>query len=241
MNKLTIVKRLESLNMGVFTTSHASALFDKNIESTRVLLSRLAKEGILTRVKRGYYCLPSTNVLSVASNIYPPSYVSLWAAFEYYGTTAQSPQVIDIINSDKSSRRKLSLETGHFELRFVKTHTSFIYGIEKVYLDGKTTFIAEKEKAIIDGLVFNEYVPLGEVTEAIRDGVNVERAIKYADMSEKQVVMKRLGYLLSQEGLDCDPVDFRDLSDTFVLLDPSFSRVGTYDSKWHVIDNRRER
>lgn len=236
-----IVKRLESLNMGVFTPSHISALFDKNIESTRVLLSRLAKEGILTRVKRGVYCLPSTNVLSVASNIYSPSYVSLWAAFEYYGTTTQSPQIIDIINADKSGRRELSLEGGQFTLRFVKTYTSFIYGIEKVYLDGKTAFIAEKEKAIIDGLFFNEYVPLDEVTNAIRDGVKVEKAIQYAEMSEKQVVMKRLGYLLSHEGFDCDPDDFCDLSDTFVPLDPSFSRGGTYDSTWHIIDNRREK
>ncbi|MFW5903958.1 MAG: type IV toxin-antitoxin system AbiEi family antitoxin domain-containing protein [Candidatus Saliniplasma sp.] len=53
MDKLTIIKRLESSSLAVFTTSQASALFDKGIESTRVLLSRLAKQGILVRVKRG--------------------------------------------------------------------------------------------------------------------------------------------------------------------------------------------
>ena len=239
MNRLTIVKRLESMNISVFTPSQISALFDKNIGTTRVLLSRLAQERILVRVKRGEYCLPSTNVLSIASNMYPLSYVSLWATFEYYGTTTQSPQVIDVINIDTSRTRTLSLEGGQFKLRFIKTQKSFMYGIEKISLDGKTTFIAEKEKAIIDGLYFNEYVPLGEVTEAIRSGVNVNKAIQYANMSKKQVIMKRLGYLLSQEGFDCDPGDFHDVSDTFILLDPSFSRRGTYDSTWHVIDNRR--
>jgi len=241
MDKLTIIKRLESSSIAVFTTSQASALFDKEIESTRVLLSRLAKEGILVRVKRGHYCLPSTNVLSVVSNIYTPSYVSLWAAFEHYGTTTQSPQVIDVINTIKSGKRELSLDEGRFESRFVKTDESFLYGIEKTYLDGKVTFIAKKEKAIIDGLLFNKYVPLGEVQEAIKYGVDTEKAIEYAARSKKQVVKKRLGYLLDQEGYNCDPKRFDDLSETYVPLDPSFPRRGKYDSKWHVIDNRRQR
>jgi len=240
MDRLTIIKRLESSSIAVFTTSQASALFNKDIESTRVLLSRLVKERILVRVKRGHYCLPSTNVLSVASNIYTPSYVSLWAAFEHYGTTTQSPQVIDVINTNKSGKLELSLEEGIFESRFVKTDESFLYGMEKIYLDGKVTFIAEKEKAIIDGLLFNEYVPLGEIREAIRDGIDIEKAIGYAARTEKQVVKKRLGYLLDQEGFDCDPERFEDMSDTYVPLDPSLPRRGRYDSKWHVIDNRAE-
>ncbi len=241
MDKLTIIKRLESSSMAVFTTSQVSALFDKDIKSTRVLLSRLAKEGILVRVKRGHYCLPSTNVLSVVSNIYTPSYVSLWAAFEHYGTTTQSPQVIDVINANKSGKRELSLDEGRFESRFVKTDKSFLYGIEKSYLDGKVAFIAEKEKAIIDGLLFSDYVPLGEVQEAIKDGIDTDKAIEYASRSKKQVVKKRLGYLLNQEGFDCDPERFDNLSDTYVPLDPSFCRRGEYDSKWRIIDNRRQR
>ena len=241
MDKLTIIKRLESSSMAVFTTSQVSALFDKDIKSTRVLLSRLAKEGILVRVKRGHYCLPSTNVLSVVSNIYTPSYVSLWAAFEHYGTTTQSPQVIDVINANKSGKRELSLDEGRFESRFVKTDKSFLYGIEKSYLDGKVDFIAEKEKAIIDGLLFSDYVPLGEVQEAIKDGIDTDKAIEYASRSKKQVVKKRLGYLLNQEGFDCDPERFDNLSDTYVPLDPSFCRRGEYDSKWRIIDNRRQR
>lgn len=224
--------------MAVFTPSNIAAFFDKNIESARVLLSRLTKEGILVRVKRGYYCLPSTNVLSVASNIYPPSYVSLWTAFEYYGTTTQSPRIIDVINSDKSRKTKLSLEAGVFTLRFVKTQKALIYGIKKIYLDGKTAFIAEKEKAIVDGLMFHKYVSMGEIVEAMKEDLNLERLVEYARRSKKQVVMKRLGYLLNREGFNCIPDDFHGLSDTFVPLDPSLPRKGSYDSKWHVIDNR---
>ncbi len=238
MNKLNIVKKLKSSSMAVFTPSNIAAFFDKNIESARVLLSRLTKEGILVRVKRGFYCLPSTNVLSVASNVYPPCYVSLWAAFEHYGTTTQSPRIIDVINPNKSRKTRISLEEGVFTLRFVKTQRSLIYGIKKVYLDGKIAFIAEKEKAIVDGLMFNKYIPIGEIVEAIKDDVYVDRLVEYAQRSKKQVVMKRLGYLLDQEGFRCHPDDFQELSDTFIPLVPSFPRRGSYDSKWYVIDNR---
>lgn len=236
-----MVKRLESSKIAVFTTSQISTILDKDIENTRVLLSRLEKEGTLSRVKRGHYCLPSTPVLTVASNIYTPSYVSLWAAFEHHGTTTQSPRIIDVININKSARRGLSLEEGDYELRFVKTDRSYIYGIEKKLLDGKTAFIAEKEKAIVDGLLFNEYVPLDEVIEAIRSGVEKDKVMRYAKMSEKKVAMKRLGFLLNEEGFECDPTDFGGLSDTYVPLDPSLERRGKYDPTWRVIDNRRER
>lgn len=241
MDKLTTVRRLESLRVAVFTPSQVSALLDKDIAGTRVMLSRLARDGVLIRVKRGYYCLPSAPVLSVASSIYSPSYVSLWAAFDYYGTTTQSPQVIDVMNTDHSGKRELSIEEGEFTLRFVRTKESFIYGVDKVYLNGKAAFIADKEKAVVDGLLFNKYLPLNEVVEAISDGVEVEVAIEYANRSGKQVVMKRLGYLLDQGGFHCSPDDFDGLSDTYVPLDPTFPRRGNYDPEWRVIDNRGRR
>ncbi len=241
MDRLSIVQRLDSLRISVFTTSQVSALLDKNIHNTKMLLSRLTKDGVLTRVKKGHYCLPSSPILSVASNIYTPSYVSLWSAFDHYGTTTQSPQVIHVINTDKSGNREIALEEGEFKLRFIKTDRSFLYGFKKIYQDGKSVFVAEKEKAIIDGLWFHKYVPLGEVIEAIKDGIDIEKAVNYAKKSEKQVVMKRLGYLMSEEDLECEPDDFEGLSDTFVPLDPSFPRKGSFDSKWHVIDNRRQK
>jgi len=240
MDKLSFVKRLESSNMSVFTIAQISSVLHKNIESTRVLLSRFTKEGVLVRIKRGRYCLPSAHILSVSTNIYPPSYVSLWAAFEYYGTTTQSPQIIDIINPYTSSKEKIRLEDGFFTVRFIKTQKSFIYGIRKVYINGKTAFIAEKEKAIIDGLIFHRYIPLDEIVETLRDGVDVTRLIAYAAQSNKQAIMKRLGYLLNQQGSNCNPNDFYGLTNTFVPLNPSLPLKGTYDSTWHIIDNRRK-
>jgi predicted transcriptional regulator of viral defense system len=239
MNRLHIVKQLDSLNLSVFTPTQVASLFDKDIKSTRVLLSRLAKDDVLIRVKRGFYCLPSTNILSVASTLYPPSYISLWASFEYYGTTTQSPQVIDVINTMKSGEKRLSLDEGRFTIRFIQTKKSLIFGFKKVLLNGKTTFIAEKEKAIIDGLLFSRYVPFDEIIETINDGVNLNKIVHFAKLIGKQAMIKRLGYLLDNMGYSCNPKDFNQISTTFVPLDPSLPRNGTYDKTWYIIDNRR--
>ncbi len=237
MNRLLIVKRLELQELPVFTTQQLAVLLGMNVNSTAVLLSRLVRDGVLARVQRGRYCLPSTNLLAVASGIYTPSYVSLWAAFEYYGITTQSPRVIDVINLAHSGRVSLTLEGESFILRFIKTTGSLIYGLNKTYVGNKVAFLAEKERAIIDGLLFTGYVPLDEVVEAVRSGIDVNKAIEYAKRTKKQSVMKRLGYLLTMEGIIFSPHDFGKLSGTYVPLDPSLPKRGRYDRLWRVIDN----
>ena len=237
MNRLSVVKSLEAQEIPVLSTQQIGILLGMNTESVSVLLSRLVKDGVLTRVQRGYYSLPSTDVRAIASGIYPPSFVSLMAAFEYYGTTTQSPRIIDVINPIFSGMLPISLENGKYIIRFIKTKESLIYGFRREYFNNKIGFMAEKERAVIDGLLFSRYVPLGEVVSAIRSGVNIDKVIKYAKKANKQTLMKRLGYLLSSEGVDISPEDFGITSDTYVGLEASLPKRGRYDKKWRVIVN----
>lgn len=237
MDRLSIVKRMESHQMAVFTTQQFAALVGLNVNSASVLLSRLVKAGIVTRVMRGYYALPSTNALAVATGMYVPSYVSLWAAYEYYGTTTQSPRVIDVINPVHSGSLRLGLEEGRYVLRFIRTDGRLVYGFKKEYFGEKVAFIAEKERAVVDGLLFPGYVPLDEVISAIESGVDARRAMEYARKTGKQAVLKRMGYLLSEMETSEFSIDFGELSDTYVPLDPALPRRGRHDSKWRVIVN----
>ena len=232
-----MVKSLEAQEIPVLSTQQIGALLGMNPETVSVLLSRLVKNGILIRVQRGYYSLPSTDVRAVASTVYPPSFVSLMAAFEYYGTTTQSPRIVDVINPRFSGMLPISLENGKYIIRFIKTKESLIYGFRREYFGNKMGFMAEKERAVIDGLLFSRYVPLDEVVSAIRSGINLDKVIKYAKKTEKQTVMKRLGYLLSSEGMDISPEDFGIISDTYVGLEASLPKRGRYDRKWRVIVN----
>ncbi|MEE9150443.1 MAG: hypothetical protein V3U20_01250 [Thermoplasmata archaeon] len=222
----------------VLTTQQLAVLLDMDIGAAAVKLNRLVNKGVLVRVFRGRYTLPSTNILAVASGIYHPSYVTLLAAFEHHGTTTQSPRIIDIFNPVYSGQISLIYEPGRYMLRFVKVEAKLIYGYKKIYLDGMAALVAEKERAIVDSLLLPGYVSLDETIACIRSGINGKRAIEYAKRTRRQTVMKRLGFLLSTEGIDCSPNDFNGLSRTYVPLDPALPRRGKYDSKWRLLVNR---
>lgn len=235
MDRLSIVKAMESHQMPVFTTQQFAALVGSRVASASVLLSRLVKAGIVARILRGRYALPSTNALAVATGIYVPSYVSLLSAYEYHGTTTQSSRVIDVINPLHSGSHPLHLEDGRFALRFIKTASGLIFGFRKEYFAGRVSFIAEKERAVVDGLLFPGYVPLGEVVSAIESGVDGRRTLEYAKRTGKQSVLKRTGYLLSRSG--DGPPKGAEVSDTYVPLDPALPRRGRHDREWRVIVN----
>lgn len=227
---------LERGQLAVYTTQQLAVKM--KIAPATVRLNRLVKKGVLVRVIRGRYTLSSADILATASGMYLPSYVSLLAAFEHYGTTTQSPRVIDVVNPLQSCQISLELESGRFDVRFIKVNKLLMYGYNKIYRAGKAAMIAEKEKAIIDSLILSKYVPLDDIAACIRSDINHKKAIEYARRTGRQSIMKRLGYLFSNEGIACSPDNFSILSKTYVPLDPRHPRRGRYDQKWRVIVNR---
>lgn len=238
MDALRVTRMLEEHRAPVFTTQQLSAMLDMEPSSAAVKLHRLARGGALVRVMRGRYCLPSVHPLAVASGLYIPSYVSMLAAFEFHGTTTQSSRVIVVVNSRRSGSLPLTLDAGPFDVTFVHLPPSHIYGLERVRIDGKDAFVASKERAIVDGLMLPRYVPLDETVACLRSGVDVETLVDYANRTGRHVVVKRLGHLLTSEGIVFDHATLGPISDTYVPLDPSFPRRGEHDPEWRVIRNR---
>jgi len=238
MNDLELTKMLEGGQTAVLTTQQLAAMMRMNANSTAVKLNRFVNRNVLVRVTRGRYTLPSTDILAVASSIYSPSYVSLLAAFEYHGTTTQSPRIIDVVNPIHSGQITLSLEAGRFIIRFVKVDPALVFGYEKTFLNGMAALIAEKEKATVDSLLLPGYVSLDETAACIRNKIDHIKAMDYAKRIGRQSVIKRLGYLLSIVGINCSPEYLTGLSKTYVPLDPALPKRGKYDSKWRIIANR---
>ncbi len=238
MDALRVTRMLGEHRAPVFTTQQLSAMLDMDPSSAAVKLHRLARGGALVRVMRGRYTLPSTHPFAVASCLYVPSYVSLLAAFEYHGTTTQSTRVIDVMNPTRSGGLSLSLDAGPYDVTFIHLPPSHIYGLERVRIDGKDAFVASKERAVVDGLMLPGNVPMDETVACLRSGIDAERTVEYARRTGRQVVVKRLGHLLTAEGVDFDREALGGISDTYVPLDPSFPRRGKHDARWRVIRNR---
>ena len=237
MDRLSIVKKLETQQVSVYTRQQFAAALGLDNDYAAVLLSRMVDDDVIVRIMRGKYCLPDTSILCIASCIYPPSYVSLWKAYEYYGTTTQMPIRTDVICTKRPHTIHLNMETGRFKIRFIKAHPSKIFGFRKERIDGKIAFIAEKERAVIDGLQYMNYLPLSETYEAISIGIDPRRVIDFARRIGIQTVMKRTGFLLEKAGFPCSTKSFGKLSKTYIPLDPALPKRGKYDSKWKIIEN----
>ncbi|MGA1821664.1 MAG: type IV toxin-antitoxin system AbiEi family antitoxin domain-containing protein [Thermoplasmatota archaeon] len=237
MNDLEIHRKLSDLETPVFSVSQLKAMLDLDYNGTVVKLNHLVRKDVLLRVMGGVYSLPDTDPLCISSFIENPSYVSLWAALRYHDMTTQTPRIIDVINIKRSKTITVGHSDGSFDIRFIKTGADRMFGYSKGSIGGHSCFIADPEKSIIDCLLYLSYIPIDEVIEAINEQMNMEKLIKYSKMIGRQSLYKRIGFILEENGFDIEPGIFGDLSDNYVRLDPSGDRKGTYNRKWHIIQN----
>jgi len=62
---------------GVFTIADLKVVLNENAEATLYhVLGKLAREGMLIKVKRGMYATPETSLTTLSSRIAPESYIS---------------------------------------------------------------------------------------------------------------------------------------------------------------------
>ena len=238
MDRLGIVRTFDSQRCPVVTARQFALIAGVSPSTARLRLHRLARDGVLVRVMKGHYCLPDTDPRAVATGVFTPSYVTLLKAFEYHGTTTQSSRGIDVVNPVRSRALRLALDEGSFDVRFIRVAPDLVFGYERVLLDGKDAFMADRERAVVDGLMFPGRVPLDEVVACIRDGIDVAKATGYARRTGRQVVMKRLGHLAEASGIPITPDAIGPLTPTWVPLDPALPRRGRHDARWRVIVNR---
>ena len=237
MDDLTLIKRLEASSSAVFTSQQLAVLWRMPPTVSRVRAVRMVSRSVLVRINRGRYCLPSAPILSVASGLVEPSYVSLLAALEFHGATTQSTGIIDVINPVRSGGVNVELEEGPFTIRMIRLAPDLVFGYSREDIGGTVARIAELERAVVDGLLLPGRMGLDEVVSGIRHGLHPGRALEMAVTTGRQVVVKRLGYLLSREGFKVSTNGLQ-LSRTYVPLDPRLPRRGTHDPVWRVIVNR---
>ncbi|MCK5772276.1 MAG: type IV toxin-antitoxin system AbiEi family antitoxin domain-containing protein [Thermoplasmata archaeon] len=237
MNDLEIHRKLSGFEVPLFTISQLEAVFGTDYNGTVVKLSRLVNKGVLIRVLRGMYSLPDTDPLCILSFIENPSYISLWAALRYHGLTDQSPRIIDVINARRSENIALDHYEGKFEMRFIRTRPDRMFGYSRENIGGHSCFMADAEKTIVDCLLYPSNIPMEETIDALHEGMDLGKLIDHTNRIGKQSLKKRMGYLLERSGFDVRPEMFGKLSSTYVRLDPSGERRGTYDRKWHILQN----
>jgi predicted transcriptional regulator of viral defense system len=133
-----------------FTIDDVAQRFGIQTASARVLCSRYVRQGVLVRLKNGFYTtswkwenLSRNDFFKIANILQVPSYISLMSALAYYEVTTQAQN-----NYQESIclKRSIVYNVREAVFNYVKVQDRF-YG-DFVKMDD--IFIATKEKAFID-------------------------------------------------------------------------------------------
>jgi len=220
---IDLLKKLESYPL--FTENDMAKLVNKSQKYVRTLLYRLHKRQHIKRIEKGKYTLYD-DPLVFASYIALPSYISLWTALRYYNMTQQQPSDIFIMTS--SAKRKIQLNTAN--IKFLITRHMFGYGKQR-YSDFDI-FIADREKTVIDSLLFK--LPITDIREALEDTeIDCQRLSDYAKKTGNKSLMKRLGYLL--EKIKGSSYGLKALDNNYIRLDYLGKRGGKKEKKWKIL------
>jgi len=111
-----------------------------------VILHRLVRQGVLTRLRRGIYrtSTSSADEAVLANLLYTPSYLSFESALSRYGILSQVPYTITLATTRRS--KKMILDGAAVEYRQLKRDLFFGHRLDHG-LD-----IAEPEKALLDAV-----------------------------------------------------------------------------------------
>ncbi len=236
MNSSQFLGQLAALQKPIFTSNDLVKITGKSRNYLKVYIHRLKKRGLLREVEKGKYVLPGQHPLITASHLIFPSYISFLSAYSYYQQTTQLPRVIQVV----ALRPKRSLTVDNYSIKFITFPPAKVFGYHQEKFQGKTIFIAELEKAIIDSLYLPRYCPLDETYAVLSsEKINVNLLVSCALRLDSIVLLKRLGYLLERRGDDRYRTLGKHLNQRYDLLNPGLpsSRYQARSAKWKLILN----
>jgi predicted transcriptional regulator of viral defense system len=223
----------------------------------RELLSRMARAGLIIRLKRGVYLVPPRvppggrfgvdeylileKIMEVLKGRYQ---ISGPTAFNYYGFTDQIPNRLYIYNNRIYGERKI----GNLQFSFIKTADNRLGGTIAFRTEmGSKGIMVSKTRALLDAVYdwsrFNT-IPRSYqwIAKEIREDKNlandlVKMAVKYGN----QGTSRRLGYLLENLGVSRNLIKGlrRTLraSKSLFLWVPTRPASGAINKNWGLIIN----
>ena len=223
-----------------FQPKQLSVLLEIDMNKTYDIIQKLKNHEVIYEIENGKYLVTGydkkrllSNPFYIATNCVVPSYVSYWSMLNYYGFTEQVPRTILVA----TTKQKKEIHFEHYFFKYVHVKKEKLYGYIKEVIDSFPTFLAEKEKTLIDSIDLLQYAGgIKEVAKCIGnaiDSINKNKLIDYARRFPNRSMISRLGYLFEKNG-----VDLRELSKfkstSFVLLNPKKPRSDKWNKKWNV-------
>lgn len=224
-------KTLKSNNLRLFKIKDLCILLKMKEIKAYNLIKSLKKKGVIRKFG-GFFVIKDTDELVIGTRLVYPSYISFWSALNYYGFSDNNPRKIFIASTTYSK------EINNF--KYVKFSSRKFFGYALI---GEIV-IAEKEKAIIDSLLFPKYSGgIKEIEKCIKAALpllDMRKLLDYAFQIKSKAVLRRLGFILEILNYDKNYLEKikKKIGKGYELLDPSQKRQNNLNSKWLLDVNK---
>ena len=247
-----IIAGLYDNNKPIFTINDVLKIRTTTRSLATKLLYDMAKRKLIFRLKNGKYAIIPQELGSMetfAVNNYviarevansPDYYIGFYSAMAYWGMTTH-PIVNIFVATD---RRQLPPKTFKNKISFVYLKKSNIWGIKEEWVT-KTykVRISDIEKTVVDALAHPKYCGgISEIAKSIwivKDKIDFTRLLQYVTKSGKNVIAKRLGYILEalEIGNNIIPELNKYRKVRYDWLDSTVKQKKLYKNDWKLLDN----
>lgn len=233
MDFFTLQKNIEALGIEVFSLNDVVKITGQDKVVVKSTLSRLTGQGKIIRLKPNYYSLRKIENKFMFQQLFPETYIGLHSALEFYGSTTQRFNNLDLI-SGKTLKKQTVEGT---EINFHKVKKELFSGYRKVKINTSEVFVSNIEKTIVDCIYFSSIVYLTEVDRFIKKykhELNKELIIQYLNKVNSPALNKRTGFLLAENGIHIAEIK---LNNKYDRLNKNLGHKGRKNSQWKLLIN----
>ncbi len=154
----------------VYNIQQLSNLIAKPKEITTVYFSRLVEKNLAKRLQRGRISFTDSDFV-IATQLVEPSYISLDSALAFHEIINQVPAHIQCVTPVNSMRSQ------KYGIVYHRIHPKLFFGYQRHKIEKSYIFVADPEKALLDGYYFNFY--------NLDDLISMSEGLDFAKIEEK--------------------------------------------------------
>jgi len=233
MDFFTLYRTLDDFGLEIFTVNDMVKITGQRKAVVINTLARWVSQGKIVRLKNQYYSLKRIENKFLLQKLFRNTYIGLYSALEYYGSTTQRFTNLDLIT--KNILKDQTVE--NIKVNFHKVKKNLFFGFTKVKINQTEVFISNIEKTIIDCTYFSSKVYLSEIHAFIvshKDQIDTTSLVSYLNRINSPVLNKRVGYLLEKNRLSIDNIT---INNKYDRLNMNLEAQGAKDKKWKLIIN----
>ena len=233
MDFFTLYRILEDFDLEIFTVNDVVKITGQRKAVVINTLARWVSQRKIVRLKNQFYSLKKIENKFLFQKLFQNTYIGLYSALEYYGSTTQRFTNLDLIT--KNTLKDQVVE--NINVNFHKVKKNLFFGFMKVKISHTELFISSIEKTIIDCTYFSSKVYLSEISTFIqshKDRIDNSSLVTYLNRINSPVLNKRVGYLLERNGLSIDNLN---INNKYDRLNMNLKADGRKDRNWKLIIN----